>query len=58
MSLEQKWDKEEKPLQPLKNSNLVCNSCAHCTKSTTACEVYEVKPITVLKGGVCYGYKK
>lgn len=58
MSLEERWDKDKNPIQPLKNSNLVCNTCEHCLKSVTECEVFTVKPISVLKGGVCYEYKK
>lgn len=57
MSLEQKWETESQPLQPLKNSNLVCNTCKRCTESVTGCEMYSIKPISVLKGGVCYEYK-
>lgn len=58
MSLEEKWEKDKQPLQPLKNSNLVCNTCVSCQTSVTACAKYTVKPLTVLKGGVCYEYKK
>lgn len=58
MSLEEKWEKDKQPLQPLKNSNLVCNMCAHCQQSVTACEMYTLKPLSVLKGGVCYEFKK
>lgn len=58
MGLEEKWKKEKNPLQPLKNSNLICNTCHYCQESVTACEKYIVKPLSVLKGGVCYEYKK
>ena len=58
MSLEEKWDKEKSPLSPVKNENLVCNSCSNKMKSVTQCSVYNVKPVSVLKGGVCNGYKK
>ena len=58
MALEDKWDKDVKPLLPIKNENLVCNTCANKTQSTTQCVEYYRKPLTVLKGGVCYGYKK
>ena len=58
MSLEQKWKDEKKPLQPLKNENLVCNTCKQCTSSTTECKSFVIKPLSVLKGGVCYEYKK
>ena len=58
MSLKKKWEDEKNPLEPLKNENLVCGTCANCTKSATACTKYEMKPLSVLKGGVCYEYKK
>ena len=58
MSLEQKWENDKQPLQPLKNSNLVCSTCKFCTENVTGCDVYSIKPISVLKGGVCYEYKK
>ena len=58
MSLSQRWENETQPLQPLNNSQLVCNTCKNCTKSATGCEVFAIKPISVLKGGVCYEYKK
>lgn len=58
MSLEEKWKKERQPLQPLKNNNLVCNTCKLCTESVTECEAFRTKPLSVLKGGVCYEYKK
>ena len=58
MSLSDKWEKETKPLQPLKNSNLVCNTCGHCLESVTQCEAFVTKPLSVLKGGVCSEYKK
>lgn len=59
MSLEAKWEKDKNPLQPVKNSGLTCRTCKHRFKDRTVdCEVYETKPISVLKGGVCYEYKK
>ena len=58
MSLADKWEKEEKPLQPVKNENLFCNSCRNKTDAVVSCKVYETKPVSVLKGGVCYEYKK
>jgi hypothetical protein len=58
MSLDEKWSKEKNPLQPIKNGNLVCESCEHCTKAVVSCKIYETKPVSVLKGGVCYEYKK
>ena len=58
MALEQKWLKERNPLQPIRNSDLICDTCKRCTKSVVSCEVYEIKPVSVLKGGVCYEYKK
>jgi hypothetical protein len=58
MSLEEKWKEDKQPLQPLKNSNLVCNTCKKCLESVTECKAYTIKPISVLKGGVCYEYKK
>lgn len=58
MSLVEKWEKDKQPLQPLKNDNLVCNTCRRCTTSVTSCGMYVTKPLSVLKGGVCRGYKK
>lgn len=58
MSLKEKWEKDRQPLDPIKNENLVCIGCRHCTKSVTACGKYIVKPVSVLKGGVCYEFKK
>lgn len=58
MSLEEKWSKDKRPLQPLKNENLTCNTCKYCTDYATKCKVYETKPVSVLKGGVCYEYQK
>lgn len=58
-SLEKRWEQDKKPLQPVKNEDLFCDSCANVIKDKTcSCEVYVTKPISVLKGGVCYGYKK
>lgn len=57
MGLEEKWKDERKPLQPLKNNTLVCKTCKFCTESTTDCEKFATKPLSVLKGGVCDVYK-
>lgn len=58
MSLEEKWSKDKNPLQPLKNENLICSKCKHCTDFVLVCDKYEEKPLSVLKGGVCYEYQK
>ena len=58
MSLADKWEKEHNPLQPVKNENLFCNSCKNKTNMVVSCKVYETKPVSVLKGGVCNAYKK
>ena len=58
MSLEDKWSKDKKPLSPIKNSDLTCNSCRFKTNQTASCNIYATKPVSVLKGGVCYEYKK
>ena len=58
MSLEEKWSKDRNPLSPIKNSDITCNSCMFKTNQTASCNKYVTKPISVLKGGVCYEYKK
>ena len=58
MGLEQKWNDDPAPLQPIKNENLVCKHCMNKTKAVASCEAYDVKPVSVLKGGVCYEYRK
>ena len=59
MSLQEKWDKEKHPLQPVKNGDLTCRTCKNRFKDRTVdCKIYETKPISVLKGGVCNGYEK
>ena len=58
MSLEEKWEKDKNPLQPVKNENLFCSSCRNKTDMTVSCKAYETKPVSVLKGGVCSEYKK
>lgn len=58
-SLEKRWDKDKKPLQPVKNDDLFCSSCNNVIENKTcSCKIYSTKPISVLKGGVCYEYKK
>lgn len=59
MSLEEKWEKDKQPLQPIKNNHLFCKTCKHLLKDKTcSCKMFLTKPISVLKGGVCDGYKK
>ena len=59
MSLEEKWDKDKNPLQPVKNEDLTCRTCKHLIPDRVVdCKFYSVKPVSVLKGGVCDGYKK
>ena len=59
MSLDEKWDKDRKPFEPVKNDDLFCNSCKNMIKSKTcSCKIYSTKPVSVLKGGACYEYKK
>lgn len=59
MSLDEKWDKDKNPLQPVKNNSLTCRTCKNRFDDRTVdCKVYETKPVSVLKGGVCYEYKK
>lgn len=57
MSLEQKWSKDSRPLQPVKNENLFCKTCKNKTEKTVSCKIFAVKPVSVLKGGVCDGYR-
>lgn len=58
-SLEEKWSKEKNPLQPIKNKDLFCNSCKYVIETKTcSCKIFSTKPVSVLKGGVCDGYKK
>lgn len=58
-SLEEKWSKDKNPLQPVKNKDLFCSSCKNIIENKTcSCKVYSTKPVSVLKGGVCDGYKK
>lgn len=58
MSLDEKWDKDRKPLKPVKNENLVCKTCKNCTNKVASCVMFYTKPVSVLKGGVCDEYKK
>lgn len=58
-SLEQRWDQDKNPLQPVKNEDLFCNLCSNKIEDKTcSCKAYSTKPVSVLKGGVCYEYKK
>lgn len=58
-SLEKRWEQDKQPLQPVKNSNLFCNSCKNLIKDKTcSCKIFSTKPVSVLKGGVCNEYKK
>ena len=58
MSLSEKWENDKNPLQPVKNENLTCRTCKHKIPDRTVdCKFYNVKPVSVLKGGVCYAYK-
>ena len=59
MGLADKWEHEKNPIQPVKNEDLTCRTCKNRYKDRTVdCKVYETKPVSVLKGGVCSGYKK
>ena len=58
MSLSKKWASEKNPIQPVKNEDLTCRTCKSKTDMTVSCEVFRVKPVSVLKGGVCNEYKK
>ena len=58
MSLDEKWDKDRRPLEPVKNENLVCKTCEHRTSKVSSCVRFYTKPVSVLKGGVCNEYKK
>ena len=58
MSLEEKWSKDKNPLEPVKNENLVCKTCEHCTSQVVSCVRFYKKPVSVLKGGVCSEYNK
>ncbi len=56
MALEKNRE-QETCLQPVKNENLYCYSCIHLLENKVcACKVYETKPISVLKKGVCQEY--
>lgn len=57
-SLEQKWKDDPTPFSPIKNSALTCRTCKHKTDKVSSCAMFETKPVSVLKGGVCYEYKK
>lgn len=59
MSLKERWEKDKNPLQPVKNENLTCRTCKHKIPDRVVnCQFYETKPVSVLKGGVCDGYRK
>ena len=59
MSLEEKWTKDKNPLQPVKNERLTCRTCKKRYEDRTVdCKVFKVKPLSVLKGGVCSEYEK
>lgn len=58
-SLDERWDKDKNPLQPVKNKELFCKTCDNILENKTcSCKVYSTKPVSVLKGGVCDEYKK
>lgn len=57
-TLEDKWKADSTPFVLVKNENLTCRSCKHKTDKVASCEIFETKPVTVLKGGVCSEYKK
>ena len=54
MSLDEKWSKDKNPLQPIKNSQLTCATCRFKNEKVVSCDKYSTKPVSVLKGGVCY----
>ena len=59
MSLEKKWEKEGLPLKPLTNGKLICGTCANQIEGRAVdCKMYHTKPLSVLKGGACYDWKK
>lgn len=38
----------------IKNEDLVCRNCRYLiSDDTAACELYSVKPVSVLEGGAC-----
>ena len=57
-SLEEKWAADPRPFELIKNEGLPCRTCAYKTEKVSSCNMFEVKPIPVLKGGACYEYKK
>lgn len=59
MSLSKKWEDEKNPLQPVKNSSLVCRYCQNAIDGRTVdCKAYATKPVSVLKGGPCNEFKE
>lgn len=57
-TLEEKWKNDPRPFEPIKNESLTCRTCANKTEQVSGCSKFSVKPIQVLKGGVCGEYKK
>lgn len=57
-TLKEKWENDPMPFDPIKNENLTCRTCSKRTDKVSSCEVFSLKPLQVLKGGVCFEYKK
>lgn len=57
-TLEEKWNNDPIPFEPIKNEDLTCRTCDRKTDKISSCKVFSVKPISVLKGGVCGEYKQ
>ena len=57
-TLEEKWKNDPKPFEPVKNENLTCRTCSKRTDKVSSCEIFDVKPLQVLKGGACIEYKQ
>lgn len=60
--VKQKREKEEVKFMAIRNSELACKDCIYNNTendlAALTCDVYSTKPLSVLKGGTCYEYKK
>lgn len=62
-SLDEKFKNDELKFEPIKNKDLVCDTCkkkyddTELPCNTSKCEAFEMKPDEVLDGGDCYEYE-
>lgn len=63
-SLDEKFQNDNLKFEPIKNKDLVCETCkkkyddTELPCNTSKCEAFELKPDEVLDGGDCYEYEQ